>query len=136
MNLVPLDLVTPDRTVYEGPMHLLVARIGDGEIGIMPGHSPLVSPVKPGVVKVTNEEGSMYFAVSGGFIDVLTDHVTVLADTAERGDEVDIERAKSALEKAERRLSESQLESSEREELQRAATRAKNRLQAAQLSGR
>jgi F-type H+-transporting ATPase subunit epsilon len=90
MNLVPLDIVTPDRKVFEGPVHLVVAKTGGGEIGIMPGHSPIMGTVKPCVVKVKTQDNTLYFAVAGGFLEVTPVKITLLADAAELGSEIDL----------------------------------------------
>lgn len=132
MNLVPLDIVTPEGRVYQGPIYMLTARTGGGEIGILPGHSPLVATVLPCVVKVQTADETFYFAVSGGFLEVLPDRVSLLADTAEQGAEVDRERARAALQRAEERLAQNPADA-DAERLEKAVERARIRLQAAEL---
>lgn len=133
MNLVPLDIVTPDRKVYEGMVNLVIVKTGGGEIGIMPGHSPLMATVKPCVVKVNTAEDVQYFCATGGFIEVTPQKITILADASENGRDIDIDRAREALDRAEKRLADSSGES-EHERAEQALTRARIRLRVAELS--
>jgi len=128
MNLVPLEIVTPDRTVYTGTLYQLIAKTGTGEIGILPGHSPVMGTLKPGVLKLTNNEGTFFFALTGGFLEVKPSSVTVLADAAENGEDIDVDRAELARVRAEKYLSENE---ADHERARRALVRAQVRLQAA-----
>lgn len=130
MNLVPLEIVTPDRMVYEGQMHMLIAKTESGDIGILPGHSPLMGTLKPSVVKVINEEGTFYLAVAGGFLEVQPSRVTLLADAAELGSEIDAKRAEEAVARAEQRLQDA-TGGAEHERARKALLRAQVRLAAA-----
>ncbi len=99
-------LVSADRELYSGPAtYVHVAGI-DGEMGILAHHLPLVTPLKIAAVEVETDGGErLVFAVHGGFVEVGTDGVTILAEVAETRDMIQVERARQALERAGRRLS-------------------------------
>ena len=95
-----LDIVTAERLVFSGMVDSLTAPGAEGELGILPRHTPLLTTLQPGDIRFRVGEEEQDIAVSGGFMEVLPDHVVVLADTAERADEIDIARAEAALERA------------------------------------
>ncbi len=99
-----LEIVTAERVVYSEDVSVLVAPGGAGELGILPSHAPLLTTLAPGEIRVTKDGEDTYMAVSGGFLEVIGNRVTILADTAEQADEIDIERAEAALERAEERV--------------------------------
>ncbi|HWI54457.1 MAG TPA: F0F1 ATP synthase subunit epsilon [Desulfobacteria bacterium] len=99
-----VEIVTPERLVYSEPAEMVVAPGVEGYLGILPLHAPIVSGLEIGVLKVVAGGKESKLAISGGFMEVSNDKVVILADTAERGDEVDVLRAKSARERAEQRL--------------------------------
>ena len=74
-----------------------------GELGILPSHAPLLTTLVPGEIRVTKDGDETFMVVSGGFLEVIGNRVTILADTAEQADEIDIERAEAALERAQER---------------------------------
>ena len=95
-----LEIVTAERVVYSEEVSVLVAPGADGELGILPNHSPLLTTLAPGEIRVTKDGEETFMAVSGGFLEVLGNKVTILADTAEPADEIDIDRAEQALQRA------------------------------------
>ncbi len=101
---VRCDVVSQDRIVYSGNVDMVVLPGSDGEMGILPNHSPLLTVLKFGVVTVKVKSEIMHFAVSGGVAEVNPDQVTILADAAENVDEIDIERAQKAKVRAEEML--------------------------------
>nr|WP_217367758.1 MULTISPECIES: F0F1 ATP synthase subunit epsilon [unclassified Brevibacillus] len=102
-----VEVVTPERVVYSGQAEMVIARGLQGEIGIMPNHVPLVTPLKTAPVRIKTEgDKEVKMAVSGGFMEVRGDKVTILAETAELPGDIDVERAKAAKERAEKRLAE------------------------------
>jgi len=102
MKLIKFELVTPERVVLKETIVQITAPTKMGEITILPDHIPLVSSLKPGVIEIKKEDGEIeIISVSGGFIEVLRDKIVVLADTAERAYEIDLERAESAYSRAE-----------------------------------
>ena len=104
MATMRLEIVTAERVVYSEDVDLLVAPGIDGELGILPRHAPLLTVLKPGEIRVVKNGEDNLMAVSGGFLEVLGNKVTILADTAEREDEIDVERAEEALKRAEERV--------------------------------
>jgi len=107
MNTMQFDLVTPERTVISRPVYMVVTRTTLGELGILPGHSPLVANLAIGVMRIKDPDQSTFeLAVHGGFMEVTPERVVVLAEAAEFPDEIDVDRALAAKERAERRLAE------------------------------
>lgn len=100
MPRLRLDVVTAERLIFSGEVDSISAPGVEGELGILPRHAPLLTMLQPGDLRVRIGDEQQDIAVSGGFLEVLPDHVTVLADTAERADEIDAERAAEALERA------------------------------------
>ena len=100
-----LEIITAERQVYSDEVDMVIAPGIDGQLGILPMHAPLMTILKPGelTVKKSGEE-DIYVAVSGGFMEVLGNHVSVLADACERSDEIDEERALEAMQRAQDRL--------------------------------
>src|SRR5439155_1032 len=84
-----VDIVTVEGRRFKGDADFVVAPGSEGELGILPRHIPLLTPLAPGSVKVRNEGEEQFFFVSGGFLEVRPDQVTVLADSAERADDID-----------------------------------------------
>jgi F-type H+-transporting ATPase subunit epsilon len=99
-----LEIVTAERVVYSQEVDVVVAPGTEGELGILPQHAPLMTMLQPGELRVRQggEEQSVF--VSGGFLEVLADKVTVLADTAERAEEIDTARAEEARKRAQTRM--------------------------------
>ncbi len=101
MAKLTVELVTPERHVLaEEDVDVVVAPGIDGELAVLPNHAPLVTELSPGVVVLRRGGDEDILAVSGGFLEVLGDTVTVLADTSERSDEIDLERAQAARDRA------------------------------------
>lgn len=101
-----LTVVSAERKIFEGSVVSMRATGVDGELGVYAGHTPLLTAIKPGMVKFTFADGKEEFIyVSGGFLEVQPSVVTVLADTAIRGDELDEQRILEAKRKAEEQLS-------------------------------
>ena len=101
MAKLTVELVTPERHVLaEEDVDVVVAPGIDGELAVLPNHAPLVTELSPGVVVLRRGGDEDILAVSGGFLELLGDTVTVLADTSERSDEIDLERAQAARDRA------------------------------------
>ncbi|MBP2637699.1 MAG: atpC 2 [Firmicutes bacterium] len=105
-NKIRLDIVTPDRMVYSEDVNMVIARATDGDLGILPGHAPLIAGLEIWPLRIQTDEGEQLFSVCSGFIEVRPQKITVLAGCAELPEEIDIKRAESARERAERRLKE------------------------------
>ena len=95
-----LEIITAERRVYSDDVDLVIAPGLEGQLGILPHHAPLMSSLQPGELIIRKDGEETYLAVSGGFLEVLDNQVTVLADAAERSDEIDEERAQAAMERA------------------------------------
>ena len=89
MAKLRLEMVTAEREVFADDVDMVVAPGGEGELGILPRHAPLLSTLQPGVLRLRKDGDETLLAVSGGFIQVFRDRVLVLADTAERADEIE-----------------------------------------------
>lgn len=101
-----VELVSPERVVFEGEATLVIARTTDGEIGFQPGHVPFVGNLVSSVVRMALVDGGVqHIAVHSGFVEVSDDHVTLLSDIAELAGDIDVERAQDALSRAKEALS-------------------------------
>ena len=100
-----LEVVTPERRVLSEAVDMTTIPGLNGELGILPGHTPLISQLKTGVLSYTKDGKVFQLHVSGGFIEVRDDHVAVLAEIAERPEEIDAAQARSARERVEKQLS-------------------------------
>lgn len=107
MALLKLEVITPVKVTLQVETGSVIAPGVQGYLGVLPGHAPLITPLKPGVVTYRREDGSEErLAVSGGFLEAGPEQVVILADTAEKAAEIDVERAREARERAEQRLRE------------------------------
>lgn len=108
---VQFDIVSAEELIFSGRVTMIVVSGEDGELGIMPGHMQLLTTIKPGQIRFTDTNGKEeYFYISGGFLEVQPDVVTILADTVIRADNIDRERAEEARKKAEQILSSKKLD--------------------------
>ena len=98
------EIVSQDRVVFADDADIVVLPGADGEMGILPNHTPLLTMIQYGIVKIRNQDGESFFTVAGGVAEVQPDQVTILADAAENVDEIDIQRAEIARQSAEERL--------------------------------
>ncbi|MGI9283899.1 MAG: F0F1 ATP synthase subunit epsilon [Pseudomonadales bacterium] len=102
---VHCDIVSAEEEIFSGRIENLSATGGAGELGIYPGHTPLLTALKPGPIRLQTQEGEeQIYYVSGGYLEVQPGMVTVLADTAKRADDVDEAAALEAQQKAEKEL--------------------------------
>ncbi|HXM35982.1 MAG TPA: F0F1 ATP synthase subunit epsilon [Pyrinomonadaceae bacterium] len=100
-----LDVVTPDRRVLAEPVDMVTVPGLGGELGILPGHTPLISQLQTGVLSYTKEGRTFQLHVSGGFVEVNEDRISVLAEIAELPEEIDAARARLARDHVEKTLS-------------------------------
>ncbi len=99
-----LRIITPDRIFYESQIDMVEFNTTEGEIGVLPGHIPLTVIVKPGILHITEQDGEKEAALHAGFVEILPDRVTSLAQTIEWPDEIEEKRAEAARQRAEERL--------------------------------
>ena len=104
MKTIKVNIVTPDGPVYDSEVEMVIANTASGEIGILPGHIPMVAPLVVGAVKLKKDGKSEYVAVTGGFVEVRPEKVTILTQSAEVASSIDLARAKAAVKRAEERL--------------------------------
>jgi F-type H+-transporting ATPase subunit epsilon len=105
---IRLEVVTPEKQVVNDLAQIVMAPGSMGEFGILVGHTPFMTSLNTGAIHYRDENGKEQFVfVSGGFAEALPDKVTVLAESAERMEDIDVARAKEAVERAEKRLAES-----------------------------
>jgi F-type H+-transporting ATPase subunit epsilon len=127
-----LRVVSVERSLFEGDVEFLVANGSDGELGVLAQHAPLMTILKPGPLRIQETIGGEeeVLFVGGGFLEVLPDRVTVLADVAERAEEISVERAEEARRRAQERLA-GTLTTAEEVEFQQALAVAEARLRLA-----
>jgi len=100
-----LEVVTPESVLLSDEVQFVVVPGLEGEVGVLRGHAPIVAGLKIGVLRYTAKDGvKKHMAVSGGFLEVADNQAIVLAPTAERGEDIDVLRAKESKERAEKRL--------------------------------
>ena len=105
-NCLTLKIITPSRVFYEGEAEMVEFNTSEGEIGVLPGHLPMTVIVKPGVLTITEPEGEKEAALHAGFVEILPDQVTILAEIVEWPGEIDAARAEAARERAQERIHE------------------------------
>lgn len=99
-----VDIITAERPVYSGEVDLVVAPGVEGELGILPHHAPLLTALTIGELRLRKGEDEESLAIAGGFMEVLADKVIILADSAERSEEIDVARAEEARQRAQQSL--------------------------------
>jgi F-type H+-transporting ATPase subunit epsilon len=100
MAKLRLEVVTAEREVYADEVDMVVAPGGEGEVGILPRHAPLLTTLQPGMLRLKKDGEETLMAVSGGFLQVFRDRVLILADMAERADEIEESRAEEGRQRA------------------------------------
>lgn len=103
-NLFSLRIITPDRVFYEGEASMVEFNTTEGEIGVLKGHIPMTVIISPGILTIKEAEGEKEAALHAGFAEILQDKVVIMAEIVEWPEEIDLERAEDAKERAEERL--------------------------------
>ena len=130
---IRLEIVTPEKSVVSDEAKIVMAPGSLGEFGVLSGHTPFMTSLKVGSVRYEDAGGKERFVfVGGGFAEALPDRVTVLADSAERRKDIDIERAKRAMQRAEERLTKDRSEDIDFTRAQAALLRAITRIRLAE----
>ncbi len=104
MSPVKVDVVTAEKVVYSDDADVVVAPGVQGELGVLPHHAPLMTTLEPGELRIRKGSDEFSLAISGGFLEVRPDRIIILADAAERAEDIDIARAEAAKERAQHRL--------------------------------
>lgn len=129
MSTFLLEIVTPERKVYAEQVNMIVAKGVQGELGILPNHIPLVTPLKIAYVTVKKQGAKdQFIAVNGGFMEVRKDKVVILAESAELPEQIDVDRAKAAKERAQQRLADTKQAHVDFKRAEAALQRALNRI--------
>jgi F-type H+-transporting ATPase subunit epsilon len=134
-NTLHVEVVTAERELYNGEANLVSAPGSEGRLGILPRHAALLTTLAPGDLRIELNGAEEPLFVSGGFLEVSDNNVTVLADTAEHAEEIDQARAEEARRRAQERLAQTQ-SNVDRAELQGALERAMARIRVADLARR
>jgi F-type H+-transporting ATPase subunit epsilon len=113
MDKIHFKIATTERVVYKDDVDQVTLPTQMGEITVLPNHLPLIANLVAGEILIKKDGAEQLLSVSGGFIEVLADKVVVLADTAERADELDVERAEAARRRAEEALKTKRVDSKE-----------------------
>ena len=108
-------VITPEEVIYDGEANLIIARIADGDLGVLVDHSPLVSTVEVGEVRIKEGDDQLVYATSDGFFKVSENLVQVLVEEAVSVEEIDVDAAETRVEEAERELSEVSEEAEDRD---------------------
>ena len=108
-------VITPEEVIYDGEANLIIARIADGDLGVLVDHSPLVSTVEVGEVRIKEGDDQLVYATSDGFFKVSENLVQVLVEEAVSVEEIDVDAAENRVEEAERELSEVSEEAEDRD---------------------
>ncbi|MGB7025625.1 MAG: F0F1 ATP synthase subunit epsilon [Candidatus Acidiferrales bacterium] len=132
---IELDMVTPERFVLHETVHSVELPGKEGYMGILPGHAPLLSELGVGTLSYRKGSDVEYFAVINGFVEVLPGRVIVLADACERAEEIDVARARTALERAKSEMTKKSSADADWDRASLALNRALARLQAAARGG-
>jgi F-type H+-transporting ATPase subunit epsilon len=128
----PLRVVSVERSLFEGDVEFMIANGAEGELGVLARHAPLMTILKPGSLRIQETYGGeeQVLFVGGGFLEVLPERVTVLADVAEHAEEISVERAEEARRRAQEKLA-GTLTAAEEVEFQNALAVAEARLRLA-----
>jgi F-type H+-transporting ATPase subunit epsilon len=130
-----LEIVTPERVVAGQEVDMVEAPGTSGEFGVLPGHVAFLTTLEPGEVRFTVDGLTRFLATSGGFAEVVDNRVTLLVDTAEFGEEIDLARAQRARERAESAIKDLSFDQEEYHSLQAALMRAITRISTASRTG-
>lgn len=128
MKTIKVNIVTPDGPVYDSEVNMIIANTATGEIGILPGHIPMVAPLEVSAIRLKKDNQTDIVAVSGGFLEVRPDQVSILAPSAEVSSTIDINRAKEAMKRAEERLNLSKQDDVDFKRAELSLKRAMNRI--------
>jgi F-type H+-transporting ATPase subunit epsilon len=129
---IQLEVVTPDRLVISESVDIVMAMGALGEFGILANHIPFLTPLLPGELRYRRDNQLDYMVVTGGFAEVSNNKVTILAEAAEKAREIDLDRARRAKERAEKRLAQAKSEAIDYTRAEAALKRALLRLNVAE----
>jgi F-type H+-transporting ATPase subunit epsilon len=128
MSTIRLDIATPERKVYSDDVNMIIVKGVVGDLGILPNHAPLATPLAISILTIKKETEVIRIAISGGFLEVGSNKAIILADAAELPEDIDVERAREAMRRAEQRLANKSNEELDVIRAQSAMNRALNRI--------
>ncbi len=132
MSTLHLEIVTIERKVFAADVNMVVAPGSEGVMGILPHHTPLLTALSYGELQIKRDgQEDEFYAIGGGFMEVQPDHVIVMADSAEHGDEIDLARAEASRKRAEERMESGQEELVDFEKAEAALRRSALRIKVA-----
>lgn len=139
MSTIQLQVVSPDKLVFDKEISMLIVRSTGGELGILPKHAPLVTGLKPHAMRIKVDGGESLMAVAGGFMEVTPTLITILTSAAEQPENIDVGRAQAAYARAKQRVDAFKSAPSQHQEIdidraEMALARAKARLIATNTS--
>lgn len=123
-----LEIVTPDRKFFDDQVEMLITRTSQGDIGILKGHENMVAPLAVGAIQIKQNDEFKVAACTGGFMTVSGDKVTLITDAAEWAEEIDVERAVAAMERAKARIADTHDKHIDMDRAKIALAKALNRL--------
>ena len=136
MAMFNLEIVTPKEMIYSGSVRHVQAPGSEGSFGVLAGHVPLLASLSIGMIRIDEEDGGFHsLSISGGFAQVSIEGVTILAETAEKAGDIDVERAKSAQSRAEERLNRADNQDDESFDFTRAEIALQRALNRLKVSG-
>jgi F-type H+-transporting ATPase subunit epsilon len=133
---IRVDIVTAERMVFSDEVDMVVAPGIEGQLGILPHHTPLMTTLGPGELRLKKGSGEELMAISGGFLEVRPDRVVILADAAERAEEIDIARAEAAKKRAQERLAQQRADGVDQARAEASLRRSIARLKVAEMGRR
>jgi F-type H+-transporting ATPase subunit epsilon len=113
-----LEIVTQERYIYSDDVDFVIAPGVEGELGILPNHCPLITMLQPGELKIIKKDEEILIAIGGGFLEVRPDRIIILADVADRDDEIDMQKVEEAIRRAEQLLSNREISAVDKTELE------------------
>ncbi len=128
MSTIRLDIATPERKVYSDDVNMIIVKGVVGDLGILPNHAPLATPLAISILTIKKGTEVIKIAISGGFLEVGSNKAIILADAAELPEDIDIERAREAKRRAEQRLANKSNEELDVIRAEAAMNRALNRI--------
>lgn len=134
-DVMLLEIVTPAGGIFSEQVSYVQVPAALGLMGILPGHAALMTSLDVGPVKYVQDDKEYYLAVSGGFLEVKQNHITLLANEAQKSEDIDLQRAQVAAERARQRLAAND-DNVDMARARRALARANNRIKVVELSGR
>ena len=130
---IKVDIVTAERMVFSEDVDMIIAPGVEGQLGILPHHAPLMTTLRPGELRLKRGSDEVSMAISGGFLEVRPDGVVILADSAERAEEIDVAQAEAARRRAQERLTQRRANGVDQARAEASLRRAIARLRVAEM---